>query len=320
MKEKNLFSKSLALLGILTMLFAAAYATAAETAATVPAVTAPATTAPAATTPAATAVPVAAVPVSVDPSLKGAFTKCSYKPPQNPGYMVAEVWYPCETVKGPFAATTLMAGYLNSHDDMRWLAYHLVTHGYIIFTMTPTDVMGNTPLWTEAHKAGIAMLKSENTRNDSKIKGLVDINKLQLMGYGKGGAGALLAAVSLGSEVKATQAMAPYMDDSYDLEGIKSATICYAGRNDETSPPGKVVSMYKDFSFEKALAYLKNFPYSDWSNTGDAFNQNHAKIYITSWMKYYLDGDKNYETYLYGEQHESHMKADWFYDFRHATK
>jgi hypothetical protein len=37
-------------------------------------------------------------------------------------------------------------------------------------------------------------------------------------------------------------------------------------------------------------------------------------------MKYYLDGDKNYATYLFGEQHESHLKADWFYDYRRATK
>ena len=289
MREKKLFPKSLALLGILTIIFGAAYSAIAETGA-------------------------------ADPSLKGAFTRCSYKPPQNPGYLTAEVWYPCETAKGPFAATTLMAGYFNSHDDMRWLAYHLVTHGYIIFGMTPTDVMGNTPLWTDAQKAGIAMLKSENIRSDSKIKGLVDKSKLQIMGYGKGGGGALLASANLGSEVKATQALAPYMDASYDLDGIKSATIFYTGRNDENSPPGKVVSMYKDFSSEKALAYFKNFPYTDWINTGEAVNHTHAKIYITSWMKYYLDGDKNYATYLYGEQHESHMKADWFYDFRRATK
>lgn len=289
MREKKLFTKSLALLGILTIIFSAAYRAIAE-------------------------------PMAADPSLKGAFTRCSYKPPPNPGYLTAEVWYPCETAKGPFAATTLMAGFFNSHDDMRWLAYHLVTHGYIIFGMTPTDVMGNNPLWTEAHKAGIAMLKSENARGDSKLKGLVDTNRLQLMGYGKGGGGALLASATLGSEVKSTQALAPYMDAGYDLDEIKSATICYAGRNDDTSPPGKVVSMYKDFSFEKALAYFKNFPYTDWINTGDAVNQTHAKIYITSWMKYYLDGDKNYETYLYGEQHESHMKAGWFYDYRRATK
>jgi hypothetical protein len=289
MREKKLFPKLLALLGILTIIFGAAYSAIAETGA-------------------------------ADPSLKGAFTRCSYKPPKNPGYLTAEVWYPCETAKGPFAATTLMAGYFNSHDDMRWLAYHLVTHGYIIFGMTPTDVMGNTPLWTDAQKAGIAMLKSENIRSDSKIKGLVDKSKLQIMGYGKGGGGALLASANLGSEVKATQGLAPYMDAGYDLDEIKSATICYAGRNDENSPPGKVVSMYKDFSSEKALAYFKNFPYTDWINTGEAVNHTHAKIYITSWMKYYLDGDKNYATYLYGEQHESHMKADWFYDFRRATK
>jgi hypothetical protein len=130
MREKKLFTKSLALLGILTIIFSAAYRAAAE-------------------------------PMAADPSLKGAFTRCSYKPPPNPGYLTEEVWYPCETAKGPFAATTLMAGFFNSHDDMRWLAYHLVTHGYIILGMTPTDVMGNNPLWTEAHKAGIAMLKSE---------------------------------------------------------------------------------------------------------------------------------------------------------------
>ena len=289
MGEKKLFSKLLTLLGILTIIFVAACSAIAESG-------------------------------STDPSLKGAFTRCSYKPPQNSGYLTAEVWYPCETAKGPFAATTLMAGYFNTHDDMRWLTYHLVTHGYIIFAMTHTDAMGNTPLWTNAHKAGIAMLKSENTRTDSKIKGLVDTSKLQIMGYGKGGGGALLASAGLGSEVKSTQALAPCMDEGYDLNEIKSATICYAGRNDENSPPGKVVSMYKDFSFEKALAYFKNFPYSDWINTGDATNQTHAKIYITSWMKYYLDGDKKYETYLYGEQHESHLKADWFYDFRRAAK
>jgi len=289
MRKKKILTKIITLLVILTVVLGAAYIAIAE-------------------------------PVAVDPSLKGAFTKCSYKPPPNPGYLTAEVWYPCETTKGPFAATTLMAGYFNTHDDMRWLAYHLVTHGYIIFAMTPADVMGNTPLWTDAHKAGIAMLKSENTRTDSKIKDLVDPNKLQLMGYGKGGGGALLAAAGLGLEVKATQALAPFMDKGYDLENIKSATVCYAGRNDDNSPPGKVVSMYKDFSFEKALAYFKNFPHSDWINTGDATNQTHAKIYITSWMKYYLDGDKNYETYLYGEQHESHLKADWFYDFRRAAK
>jgi hypothetical protein len=289
MKEKKLFPKLLALLGILTIIFGAAYSAIAESGVT-------------------------------DPSLKGAFTRCSYKPPQNTGYLTAEMWYPCETAKGPFAATTLMAGYFNTHDDMRWLVYHLVTHGYIIFAMTPTDVMGNTPLWTEAHKAGIAMLRSENTRSDSKIRGLVDTNKLQLMGYGKGGGGALIASASLGLEVKSTQALAPYMDTGYDLGEIKSATICYAGRNDENSPPDKVVSMYKDFSFEKALAYFKNFPYTDWINTGDAVNHSHAKIYITSWMKYYLDGDKSYATYLYGKQHESHLKADWFYDYRRATK
>jgi len=320
MKTTNLFTKSLVLSFILAIFFAA------DTVAQPVAPSTPDTPAKS-IAPDTAAQPVApltpntpAQSVTPDPALKGQFTRCSYKPPLDKAYVSAEIWYPCETAKGPFAATTLTGGYFNSHDDMRWIAYHLVTHGYIVIAVTPGDVMGKNPVWTEAHKSAISMLKSENTSEASKIKGIVDTTKLQIMGFGKGGGGVLLASAILGKEIKSTQALSPLMDDGYDLEDIKSATICYAGRDDDKSPAGKVVSMYKDVAFVKVLAYFNNFPNRDWLNTGEVTNQTRAKIYITSWMKYYLDNNKDYQTYLFGEQHENHVKDGWFYDYRTGDK
>jgi hypothetical protein len=256
-----------------------------------------------------------------DPGSRGPFTKCTYTSNlSDSGYSAAMVYYPCETPSGPFAGTTLTGGYLNNYSDMSWVADHVVTHGFIVIAMTPNNNRGNNPEWTTAHKAGIAKLKSENTRAASPIYGIVDTANLQIMGYSKGGGGALLAAASLGTQVKSTQAMAPYMDSSsYNLSGIRSNTICYTGTSDSVASPSKVVSMYNSLpdSIQRTLGYFNGFSHLTWINSGSSGDHTKALVYITSWMKYYLEGDSGYETYLYGDEHDNHMDADWFYDYAH---
>ena len=257
------------------------------------------------------AVGVYSTALAADPSLPGEFSKCTYTSNlSDPGYSSAIVYYPCDRSAGPYAATTLTGGFLNTKEDMEWIANHLVTHGYIIIAMTPTNIFGTNPTWTTAHKAGIAKLKSENTRAASPIYGLVDTANLQIMGYSKGGGGALLASASLGSQIKTTQAMAPYMDYSYNLSGITAKTICYTGTSDTVASPSKVVTMYNSLSdsITRTLAYFDGFSHLTWVDGGNSTSQSRAKTYITSWMKVYLDGDTAYSIYIDGHQ-------DWFYAF-----
>ncbi|OHD67452.1 MAG: hypothetical protein A2W19_03225 [Spirochaetes bacterium RBG_16_49_21] len=255
-----------------------------------------------------------------NPGSKGSFTKCTYTSNlSDSGYSSAMVYYPCERSSGPFPATTLTGGYTNTYSDMSWIADHVVTHGFIVIGMTPNNNLGNNSQWTTAHKAGIAKLKSENTRSASPIYGIVDTANLQVMGYSKGGGGALLAAASLGTQLQSTQAFAPYMDGSYNLSGIRADTICYTGTSDSIASPSKVVDMYNSLpdSIERTLGYFNGFSHLTWINSGSSSYHNQALVYITSWMKYYLDGDAGYETYLYGAEHEDHMDANWFDDYAH---
>jgi dienelactone hydrolase len=203
---------------------------------------------------------------------------------------------------------------------MEWIANHLVTHGYIVYAMTPTNIYGYNSSWTSAHKAGIAMLKSENTRTGSAIYGKVNTAKLQIMGFSKGGGGALLASAALGAGVKATQALAPYMDASYNLSATKAITACYTGTSDIIASPSNVVKMYNSLpsTVDRTLGYFSGFAHTDWMTGSTAnSNGNRAKKYITAFMKYHLDGDSAYYTYLYGAEHTIDMNAGWFYGYAH---
>ncbi len=253
------------------------------------------------------------------PDAAGPYSTCTYTPPDTSGYNGARVYYPCN-ISGTHGATTLTGGYTNTYSNMAWIANHLSKWGYIVFAMTPNNRYGNNPSWTSAHRSGIAQLKVENTRSGSPLQGKVDVSKLQIMGFSKGGGGALLASASLGAGVKTTQAMAPYMDSSYNLSAIRSATICYTGTSDYIASPGNVVRMYNSLpdAIDRTLGYFYNFSHTSWM-PGSSNNTytNRAKKYITAFMLYHMDANSSYQTYLYGSEHATDVNNGWFYGYAH---
>jgi len=252
------------------------------------------------------------------PDATGSYSTCTYTPPDTSGYNGAKVYYPCN-ISTPVGATTLTGGFTNTYSDMAWIANHLSKWGYIVFAMTPNNIYGNNPSWTSAHKSGIAQLKVENTRSGSPIKGKVNTAKLQIMGFSKGGGGTLLASASLGSAIKTTQAIAPYMDSSYNLSGIKSPTICYTGTSDSIASPSAVVTMYNSLpSVPKTLAYFSGAAHTDWMpGSSNNTTTNRGKKYITAFMLYHMDGNSSYKTYLYGTEHSK--DSSWFNQYKYAN-
>jgi len=252
------------------------------------------------------------------PASTGSYSVCSYTAPSNSGYAAGRVYYPCN-ISGTHGATTLTGGYTNTYSNMVWAANHLASWGYIVFAMTPNNIYGVNSSWTSAHKAGIAQLKKENTRSGCAIKGKVNTSKLQIMGFSKGGGGTLLASSSLGSAIKTTQAIAPYMDYSYSLSGIKSPTICYTGTSDIIASPSAVVTMYNKLpSVAKTLAYFSGASHTDWMpGSSNNTTTSRGKKYITAFMLYFMDGNSSYKTYLYGTEHSK--DSSWFYQYKYAN-
>jgi dienelactone hydrolase len=241
----------------------------------------------------------------------GEFTKCAYTNDlSSSDFSSAVIFYPCEKNSAPYAASTLTGGWINTKEDMSWIADHLVTHGYILISMTPNNNMGNNEQWEKAHKAGLNKLISENKRAGSPINGLVDIENMQIMGFSKGGGGALLAAADMGDQVKSTQALAPYMDQDYELAGIRSATVCYSGSDDLIATTNVVGDIFNTLpkSIDRSMVILNKAAHLDWMNDGKY--QDRFKTYITAWMKVHLNGETDYETFIKGSE-------EWVRDFKH---
>ncbi|MBI5064317.1 MAG: hypothetical protein HZB87_12845 [Desulfatitalea sp.] len=221
------------------------------------------------------------------------------------------MYHPC-IGNGPFPATTLTGGWTNTYEDMSWLANHLVTHGYIIFSMTPNFILGVNRQWTACHVAGVQMLQQENTRAGSAIRGKVATNKLQIMGFSKGGGGALKAAAEVGAQVVTTQALAPYQDGPWNFTNIKSDCIVLGGHNDRLAWDSRVIRQYNDIpeSNDRLIGIFEGLAHGGWfdivgDGSGDpatAHDSAKIKTYITSWMKIYLDGNSGYESYIDGHQ------------------
>lgn len=244
------------------------------------------------------------------PADEGVYSECTFSSGlSDSDYGSAQVFYPCEEEDGPFPATTLTGGFTNTKEQMYWLAEHLVTHGYIVIAITPTNPFSlSATTWENAHKAGISKLISQNALSSSPIYGLVDTDNLQVSGYSYGGGGTLLAANDLGTQLVSVQAFAPFAAGT-SLSGVTAATLCIAGGSDTTASPSSVISSYNSLpnTIERTYAEYTGLSHLEWVSA-DATTRDRLKTYITSWMKVYLDGDTTYEEYIDGNQ-------DWFDEF-----
>lgn len=264
-------------------------------------------------------------PPAEGPAGPGDYSLCSYTENLgNDGYASARLSHPCELEDGPFPATTLTGGFTNTKESMYWLADHLTSHGYVVLTMTPTNILGSPPVWEEAHKAGIEELRDEASRADSPVYQRIREDRLGITGFSMGGGGTLLAAADLGNDHDVVTALplAPWLGShTPNYMNITASTLVLGGSADTLSPASTVGSYYESLPTDitRGIAIYNGANHGDWyGSSGDAENRNRFKTLTTAWLKRYLDDDASYQGYFDGEEHDQHLAADWFtrYDYR----
>lgn len=208
----------------------------------------------------------------------------------------AMLYYPCDIANFDHStgATTMMTGLGGRYVAVEWLSQAVAEDGYVVLASTPVDKYGNISLWRNAHEASIDKLK-ELSRTHPILGGKINLNKLQVMGYSKGGGGALWASGELGTELKSTIAMAPWDDEVNGeplteeiLAPIKSATFIQGGGEDD---PDMRIGIYERLpdTISRALILYTGAKHLAWVNNGvyyDRISQD-----VIAWMNYYLDGD-----------------------------
>jgi predicted dienelactone hydrolase len=266
--------------------------------------------------------------ISCDPpedyelSEPGDYIGCCYDTNlESSAYRSAFIAYPCDKSDGPFPALTFTGGITNVKEQVTWLADHVVTYGFILIVMTPTNNLSTTTdVWEKAMLGGLEKLESENNRPSSPIYHLVDMNALGIMGFSMGGGGTLKAANTVGYKIKTALSLAPHEDpvNPSMYTHISVPTVVTTGTRDRICPRDSVRAVFDCLpnDIERLFINFTNAHHVDWMNMlGDHETQNRFKTFVVSWLKYYLASDSSYLTYLSGEMHDKQDAAGWFIEY-----
>jgi len=205
----------------------------------------------------------------------------------------AKLYYPCN-ISGQIPASTMSSGWTAGLGAIAWLSRPMAAQGTVVLAFTPLNRFGMVTDWQAAHTNCFNKLK-QFASSHRKLAGKIDLSKMQIAGYSKGGGGSLAAAAHLGSQVASVVGMAPYWGFEYNISALRrmsAATFIQAGGvGDSLARPGMTQQEFNTLPNGISKLYKRR---SAWTHLEWAFgvNQGTIKREIFAWMDYYLNGNK----------------------------
>lgn len=215
--------------------------------------------------------------------LGGGYSYYDASPGLFSGISSVRVFYPNDS--SSHNAVTLSGGFINSKENMYWLAEHLAKNGIIVFALSASNNLSVSG-YESAHNGCITLINSENARFLSPIYGKV--KKIGLIGYSMGGGAAANVGNSVGSSVATVIGLAPF-GSSWFLYNMSAATMFIGGSADIIASPALFAQpSYNSLPLliKKACVIISGIEHLIWIIDVEA-----GKTLVTNWIKYTMDGD-----------------------------
>jgi dienelactone hydrolase len=151
-------------------------------------------------------------------------------------------------------------------------------------------------------------LVEQNSSSRSPVSGLIDTDRLGVMGWSMGGGGSLRVATE--GRVSAAIPLAPWDSGSRQFRSIDTPTLILACENDSTAPVSSHADPFYEAipdSTDKAFVELNGGGHTcanGSSGFGGSYNDVLSRMGV-SWMKLHLDKDQRYNQFVCGPRHES---------------
>lgn len=226
--------------------------------------------------------------------------------PDVPEFGDATVYYPADTPT-PIGGVAISPGWTELQRHIEWWGPRLASHGYAVLILDTNDRRQDQPEErAEALIAAVRILRGENDRAGSPLRGRIDVGKMAIMGHSMGGGGTLIAANEYPDEIQAAIPFTPWQPDG-DFSQITVPTLVMAGSADR-------VAEVADHAWPHFLSIpestTKVFMEIDGGShyIGDTTRGDDLETigrYGIAWLKLYLDGDERYRGFIYGEEAEA---------------
>ena len=219
------------------------------------------------------------------------------------GFGGGTIHYPTGTT-GTMAAVVVIPGFVSAESSIDWWGPKLASHGFVVLTIDTNTGFDQPPSRARQINNALDYLVSQNSSRTSPVRGMIDTNRLGVIGWSMGGGGTLRVASE--GRIKAAIPLAPWDTVSTYAANSQAPTLIFACQADIIAPVAAHASPFYNRlpnSIDKAYVEIRGG--SHYCANGGGLNNNVLSRFGVSWMKRFLDEDTRYSQFLCGPNHSS---------------
>ncbi|QMV13922.1 alpha/beta hydrolase family protein [Vibrio spartinae] len=207
----------------------------------------------------------------------------------------------------------VIPGYVSYESSIKWWGPRLASWGFTVITIDTNTIYDQPDNRAGQLSAAIDYVIDKGKDRTSPIYGLVDPNRVGVIGWSMGGGGALKLATD--RKIDAVIPQAPWYLGLNRFSSITSPTMIIACQADAVAPVDVHASrFYNKIPGTTPKAFFEIALGSHFcANTGypneDILGRNGV-----AWMKRFIDKDKRYNQFLCGQNFDSSLRVSEYRD------
>jgi dienelactone hydrolase len=209
-------------------------------------------------------------------------------------YDGATIYYPTNTSE-IHASIIIAPGYLNTELTIQNWGPFLASHGIVTMTIGTNGLTDTHLQRRDALLDAKQTLIDENQRQQSPLYGVLDIERIAVGGFSKGGGGAQMAA-GADPSFKAVIALYPWLEDPIE-EDLNHAipVLIISGELDFIAPPSEHANIHYDYTPSSTLKLKYEVQLATHDAIGGPFGgYNEVGSKTLAWLKTFLLEDDCY--------------------------
>ena len=231
--------------------------------------------------------------------------------PSVPEFSGATLYFPANKAQD-FGGVVISPGFFERQENISWWGNYLASHGFAVITFDTNELNDLPPLRADALLATIGLLRGENSRQGSAVRGKILEDSMAVMGHSMGGAAALLLANENSDEIKAAIPFNAGGLRNANFSAVAVPTLVIAGEIDRLAPVNEHAwSHYQTLTNAAPRMYMEVRGGNHFiANTAEVENERlrpnidvHELVggMAVAWLKLFLDGEEEYRELLFGE-------------------
>lgn len=223
------------------------------------------------------------------------------------GFGGGTIHYPTGTT-GTMGAVVVIPGFVSAESSIDWWGPKLASYGFVVMTIDTNSGFDQPPSRARQINAALDYLIDESNSGSSPISGMIDTDRLGVIGWSMGGGGTLRVAAE--GRLSAAIPLAPWDTSSLQFRDIQTPTMIFACGADLIAPVAIHASPFYNAipdSTPKAFVQI-GLGTHYCGNGGTLYNDLLGRLGV-SWMKVHIDKDARYNQFICGPRHESDLNV-----------